>query len=134
MRRIGFIVVISLLAAAAFAAPAFAVPHPPRPGKVVRKANRHAKKHVVRVRVAPPAPRVVVKTTAPSVRHVYVGGYWRWEPKTSVHVWVDPVWMLPPHDGEVWHPGHWEKDGDEWEWEEGEWESPEDHAEHARGE
>jgi hypothetical protein len=76
----------------------------------------------VRVRVAPPVPRVVIRPAAPSARHVWVEGYWRWDATLNRHVWVEGLWQLPPAGRVTWHPGHWDKDGDEWEWEEGHWE------------
>jgi len=89
------------------------LPRPPRPNKIARVR--------IRVRVAPPAARVAVVPVSPSHRHVWVAGYWRWDVSARTHVWVDGVWSLPPAGLAVWHPGHWEKDGDEWEWIDGHW-------------
>ena len=59
----------------------------------------------VYVTVAPPAPIVEVRVTAPSGRHVWVDGYHRWDGRG--YVWVPGRWDLPPRAGHVWVPGHW---------------------------
>lgn len=57
------------------------------------------------VRVAPPAPIVEVRPVAPSPRHVWIGGYHRWDGHR--YVWVGGRWALPPRRGGVWVPGRW---------------------------
>ena len=59
----------------------------------------------VYVRVAPPAPLVEVRLTAPSPRHIWIGGYHRWD--GAAYVWVPGRYELPPRAGQVWVPGHW---------------------------
>lgn len=71
------------------------------------------------VRVGPPAARIEVRGRAPSPRHAWVGGYWRWN--GSAHVWVAGSWQLPPRRGGVWVDGHWRKARGEWVWVAGHW-------------
>jgi len=73
----------------------------------------------VHIRVAPPVVREEVRVAAPSPRHVWVPGYWRWGGRR--HVWVSGRWALPPRGYHVWieprwvteggvyvfHPGYW---------------------------
>lgn len=73
----------------------------------------------VYVRVAPPRPRVEVRTVAPSARHVWIGGYHRWDGRA--YVWVPGRWDLGPRRGAVWVAGHWKNTRDGWEWIEGHW-------------
>ncbi len=71
------------------------------------------------VKVGPPAARVEVRATAPSPRHVWVGGYWRWDGRA--HVWVAGGWQLPPRHRAVWIEGHWKKVRGGWTWVPGHW-------------
>lgn len=71
------------------------------------------------VKVGPPAARVEVRTAAPSHRHVWVGGYWRWNGKA--HAWVAGGWNLPPRHGAAWVDGHWRKVRGGWDWVPGHW-------------
>lgn len=71
------------------------------------------------VKVGPPVARVEVRTAAPSHRHVWVGGYWRWNGNT--HAWVAGGWQLPPPHRAVWVDGHWKKSGGGWAWVGGHW-------------
>ncbi len=71
------------------------------------------------VKVGPPAARVEVRGHAPSARHAWVGGYWRWN--GSAHVWVAGGWTVPPHHGGVWVDGHWKKASGGWTWVPGHW-------------
>src|SRR5262245_49867986 len=75
-----------------------------------------------RVRVAPPVVREEVRVAAPSPRHVWVGGYWRWNGRR--HLWIAGHWAVPPRGYRVWigprwvpeggvyvfHPGYWAVD------------------------
>lgn len=49
---------------------------------------------------APPALRVEVIPARPSVKHVWVPGYWLWE--ADAYVWMPGVWMAPPEPAAVW--------------------------------
>jgi hypothetical protein len=71
------------------------------------------------VRIAPPRARVEVRTVAPSPRHVWIGGYHRWDGRA--YVWVPGRWDLGPRPGAVWVAGHWKNTPDGWEWIEGHW-------------
>lgn len=79
----------------------------------VRPARR------VYVRVAPPRAIVEVRPAAPSVRHVWVGGFHRWDGRA--YVWVPGRWSLGPRPGVVWVAGHWKNTPHGWEWIEGHW-------------
>jgi hypothetical protein len=65
------------------------------------------------VNVRPVAP-VVVRTPAPSPRHVWIDEEWREE--GHGYKYAGGHWELPPHPGEKWIPGHWahEGRGDRW--------------------
>lgn len=71
------------------------------------------------VKVGPPAVRVEVRGRAPSPRHLWVGGYWRWS--GSAHVWVAGGWQLPPRHGANWVDGHWKATRGGWVWVAGHW-------------
>lgn len=74
----------------------------------------------VTVRIGPPAARVEIRGTAPSPRHVWVGGYWSW--KGTGHVWVGGKWTVPPRGRAVWVEGHWKHDPPRgWVWVPGHW-------------
>jgi hypothetical protein len=71
------------------------------------------------VKVAPPAPRLVVARPACPYRNgVWVAGYWQWQ--KGKHVWIDGRWAKPKH-GQVWVDGHWQNTPDGWEWIPGHW-------------
>jgi hypothetical protein len=59
----------------------------------------------VAVQVAPPAPRVEVRTVAPSPSHIWIAGHWAW--RGNAHVWLPGHWALPPGAGYVWEPARW---------------------------
>lgn len=109
MRKASLLVTAGLLALA-LAPPASAAPR----RVVVRKAPGR-----VYVRVGPPAARVEVRTVAPSPRHVWIGGFHRWDGKA--YVWVPGRWDLGPRAGAVWVAGHWKNTPHGWEWIEGHW-------------
>lgn len=73
----------------------------------------------VYVRVGPPAVRVEVRGVAPSARHVWVGGFWRWN--GSAHVWEVGAWQVPPRHGAVWIEGHWKETSRGWYFIPGHW-------------
>ena len=58
----------------------------------------------VYVKIRPVAP-VIVRTTAPSPAHVWIGE--EWEPRGGKYVYVGGHWAAPPHPGWAWVPGHW---------------------------
>jgi len=74
---------------------------------------------IIRVRVAPPAPRVEVIPVAPTPRHVWVPGHWGWNGVR--HNWVAGYYDLPPHPGYHWTPAHWASEGGVWVFRNGYW-------------
>ena len=103
-----------LVSAGIFALTLAALPADAAPRRVVRGPRGR-----VYVRVAPPRARVEVRTIAPSARHVWIGGFHRWDGKA--YVWIPGRWDLRPRVGAVWAPGHWTNTRDGWEWIEGHW-------------
>lgn len=71
------------------------------------------------VKVGPPGARVEARGVAPSHRHAWVGGYWRWN--GSAHVWVAGTWQLSPRHGAAWVDGRWRKVPGGWDWVPGHW-------------
>ncbi|PSM30804.1 hypothetical protein BVG81_008640, partial [Haliangium sp. UPWRP_2] len=82
-------------------------------------ASPRAEAQVVRIRVAPPAPRVEVRAVAPSPRHVWIPGYWQWGGQQ--HVWVAGRYDLPPATGQVWVEERWVNEGGQWVFYQGHW-------------
>ncbi len=72
------------------------------------------------VRVAPPAPKVVVsaRPACPYKQGAWMAGYWNW--RHDKHVWVEGHW-IKAKPGHMWVDGHWAKTGDGWEWIPGHW-------------
>ena len=54
----------------------------------------------VHITVAPPAPVVEVRGTAPGPDYVWVDGYHRWE--GDHYVWTPGHWDRPPHPHAHW--------------------------------
>jgi hypothetical protein len=75
----------------------------------------------VRVYVKVPPPPVIVETAPPppSPRHVWIGGYHRWDGRT--YVWVPGRYEVPRRHYKVWVPGHWAQHRRGWYWMEGRW-------------
>lgn len=71
------------------------------------------------VRFGPPAPVVEVAARCPSPRHVWVGGYHRWN--GSRYSWVGGRWAIPPRYRTAWVPGHWAPRRGGYVWVEGFW-------------
>lgn len=67
----------------------------------------------------PPPARVEVIPAAPSVNHVWVGGYWTRE--GSAWVWMPGVYVVRPVHRTHWEPGHWVVRGRNWVWVPGHW-------------
>jgi hypothetical protein len=74
----------------------------------------------IRITVAPPAMRVEVRPAAPSVRHIWVPGFWRWG--GGRHVWAAGHYEVPPAAGRVWVDARWANEGGQWVFYEGHWE------------
>jgi len=47
----------------------------------------------------------IVRTVAPSPRHVWIDEDWEW--RDGAYVAVGGRWVEPPHPGWIWYPGHW---------------------------
>ena len=60
---------------------------------------------IVRVRPHRPGPAVVVRTPAPSPRHVWVDE--EWTPNGREYAYHPGYWAMPPHPRAVWISGHW---------------------------
>jgi hypothetical protein len=75
----------------------------------------------VYVSIAPPAPVVEVRAGAPSSRHVWVPGYYRWHRNNRRYVWNRGYWAVPPRHRSYWVPGHWAQSRRGWYWSGGRW-------------
>ncbi len=73
----------------------------------------------VQVRIAPPAARVEVRTRAPSPRHVWLAGHWRWD--GHKYAWVGGRWALPPRAGVAWQAPRWTQRAGGWAFVPGRW-------------
>ena len=91
---------------------------------------------------APPAPRVENPGRAPSARHQWENGYWRYESPRTQYVWVPGHWEArdgyapkapPPPRVEdrgrapganfIFIEGHWSWNGRDFDWKVGRWEA-----------
>jgi hypothetical protein len=100
------------LATATWIAGCVVAPPPPRHAVVVEPYSG------VIVRQPPPPLRTEVIGVAPSPRHVWVSGYWTWNNRW---VWQRGRWVMPPHHGARWAPGHWRSYRGGWAWAPGHW-------------
>lgn len=74
------------------------------------------------VKVRPTGPTVVVHAgPRPGPNHVWVDGYWAWNPGPGRYDWVAGSWRIPPGRYTVWVPGHWKKTRYGWYWVDGHW-------------
>jgi hypothetical protein len=64
----------------------------------------HAEEVVVGVR--PPHAVVERRPVRPSTRHIWIGGYHRWD--GHAYVWETGRWEVPPHEHAVWVAPRWE--------------------------
>ena len=58
------------------------------------------------VKVRPPALKVEHRSERPSVKHVWIGGYHRWD--GNAYVWEPGRWEVPPREHAVWVAPKWE--------------------------
>jgi hypothetical protein len=58
------------------------------------------------LRIGPPAPVVEHPGPPPSARHVWVGGYHRWDGRR--YVWVPGGYVIPPRPRAIWVPAHYD--------------------------
>lgn len=75
----------------------------------------------VRVYVKVPPPPLIVETApvAPSPRHVWIGGYHRWDGRA--YVWNPGRYEIPPRRHTRWVAGHWAQHRNGHYWVEGRW-------------
>ncbi len=73
----------------------------------------------VYVRIGPPAPRVERRPPPPTLRHVWVDGFYRWDGRA--YVWAPGYWTVPPRARARWVPGHWAHRRRGYYWIEGHW-------------
>lgn len=78
-----------------------------------------AQAQVVRITVAPPAPRVEARPVAPSPRHLWVPGHWGW--RGGRHDWVVGRYVVPPAAGRTWVEARWANEGGQWVFYDGHW-------------
>jgi len=66
-------------------------------------------------------PRVVVerRVVRPSPRHIWIGGYHRWDGHT--YVWEPGRWEVPPREHADWIAPRWRHRHDGWVFVEGRW-------------
>jgi hypothetical protein len=64
----------------------------------------HAEDIVVKVR--PPRAVVEHRSVRPSPRHVWIGGYHRWD--GHAYAWQQGRWEAPPREHAVWVAPRWE--------------------------
>lgn len=69
--------------------------------------------------VAPPAPVIEAVPPPPAVGYVWRPGYWRWNGVR--YIWIRGVYVMAPHRGVAWIPGHWVVRGRGWVWAPGHW-------------
>jgi hypothetical protein len=71
---------------------------------------------IVKVR---PAHTTVVRTVAPSPRHVWVNE--DWAPQGNTYVYRGGYWVEPPVGRSAWVEGHWKNRRRGWVWVPGHW-------------
>ncbi len=52
----------------------------------------------------PPRGRATVVVRRPSLRHVWIPGYYRWY--GGRYLWTEGYWTIPPRPRAVWVPGY----------------------------
>jgi hypothetical protein len=71
------------------------------------------------VGIRPPAVIVEHRGNRPSPRHVWVGGYHRWN--GSAYAWEPGRWDIPPRERAVWVAPRWQHRHDGYVFVEGRW-------------
>ena len=66
-----------------------------------------------------PVHAVVVRTAAPSPRHVWIDE--DWQERDGRYEYNGGRWAEPPHEGYRYYPGHWDHNGNGHRWREGNW-------------
>ena len=77
----------------------------------------HAAEIVVKVK--PPAAIVEHRSARPSPKHVWVGGYHKWDGRA--YAWEPGRWEVPPREHAVWVAPKWEHRHDGYAFVEGHW-------------
>jgi hypothetical protein len=73
------------------------------------------------VKIKPVAPKVViVKPAAPSSRHIWIDGHWKWDKIQKQYVWVEGYWIKQKR-GHAWVDGHWLDTPNGFKWVPGHW-------------
>ncbi|HNW60782.1 MAG TPA: hypothetical protein PKI62_13965, partial [bacterium] len=70
------------------------------------------------IRIAPPAPRVVIRPACPFHLGVWIEGYWNWH--DGHYVWIEGRW-IKPRAGQDWVDGRWMHTRYGWDWMPGYW-------------
>ncbi len=70
------------------------------------------------VHVRPILP-IVVRTAPPSPRHIWINE--EWHERDGRYEYNGGHWVAPPHDGDIYAPGHWEQSKRGHRWHEGSW-------------
>lgn len=73
----------------------------------------------VHVSIAPPPPRVEVRTIQPSSNHIWINGHWAW--RYGQHTWIQGHWAEPPNQGMIYEPARWTSNGAGYSFVEGHW-------------
>jgi hypothetical protein len=71
------------------------------------------------VKLRPPVSIKEHRTVRPSPRHVWVGGYHRWD--GHAYAWEQGRWAEPPHAHAVWVAPRWQHRHDGYVFVEGRW-------------
>lgn len=71
------------------------------------------------VRVRPPVRVVEHRGVRPSPRHVWIGGYHRWD--GNAYAWEPGRWDVPPREHAVWIAPRWQHRHDGYVFVEGRW-------------
>ena len=80
--------------------------------------NMSSVAQTIYIKKAPPAKKLVIKTSSPFPNAVWVNSHWKW--KGAKYVWIKGYWTKPRH-GYIWVSGHWVKTKRGWYWKKGHW-------------
>jgi hypothetical protein len=86
-------------------------------GIAVGIASAQAAEIVIKLR--PPISIHEHRTIRPSPRHVWIGGYHRWD--GNAYVWTQGRWDVPPSEHAVWIAPRWQRRHDGYVFVEGRW-------------
>jgi hypothetical protein len=71
------------------------------------------------VKTKPPATRVERRPPRPSPKHVWIGGYHKWDGRA--YAWEPGRWEVPPREHAVWVAPKWQHSNDGYTFVEGRW-------------